>query len=107
VTVLHIPELDRPWYLALRQNHGQVGNVRDSTIAGATAGGVVGLGVALFLVYQGITFDPGTSSFTGAGGPPPMPTLAQLSTPPFMLITARDDPRRITGFTARVLDLKF
>ena len=82
-------------------------NVRDSTITGATAGGVVGLGVALFLVYQGITFDPGTSSFTGAGGPPPMPTLAQLSTPPFMLITARDDPRRITGFTARVLDLKF
>ncbi len=88
-------------------NKSAPSDARNSTITGATTGGVLGLGVALFLVYQGITFDPGSSTFTGAGGPPPLPPLAQLSTPPFMLITSRDDPRRITGFTARVLDLKF
>ena len=88
-------------------DHTAPSNARDSTISGATAGGIVGLGVALFLVYQGITFDPNSSTFTGADNTQPLPSLAQMGPPPFQLITAPDNPRRITGFSARVLDMKF
>ncbi|HKI97079.1 MAG TPA: hypothetical protein VKB51_01270 [bacterium] len=83
-------------------------DVRQGAFSGATAGGLIGLGLALYLVYQGITFDPATSTFTGVSGDPPtLPPVAQLDTPPFMLITSPTNPHKITGFSARVIDLKF
>ncbi|HEX9842317.1 MAG TPA: hypothetical protein VGC20_06180 [bacterium] len=82
-------------------------NVRSSAFTGATGGGLLGLGLALYLVYTGITFDASTSTFTGAGDPPPLPPLAQLAEPPFTLVTAPDNPLRVTGFRARVIDLRF
>lgn len=81
--------------------------VRSGAFSGATAGGIVGLGIGLYLVYQGVTFDPAASSFQGVGGPPPLPPLALLRDPPFRLVTAPGNPLRITGFTARVIDLRF
>lgn len=81
---------------------------RQAAFSGATAGGLIGLGVALYLVYQGITFEPATSTFTGAGGPAmPPPTAHADPLPPFTLVTSAEHPGRITGFSARVLNLKF
>jgi hypothetical protein len=83
-------------------------NVRESVFTGATGGGLIGLGLALYLVYQGITFDPANSTFTGIGGEPqPLPPIAKFEDPPFKLIVSSENPHRITGFSARVLDLKF
>jgi hypothetical protein len=79
---------------------------RSAAFQGATAGGLIGLGVALYLVYGGITFDPAASTIvSGAQTDAPRPALTV--DPPFRLITARDNPLRVTGFSARVLDLKF
>jgi hypothetical protein len=79
-------------------------NVRSSTFSGATAGGLIGLGLALYLVYAGITFD-NNASVIGANDPL-LPPIAQQD-PPFMLVSAPDNPLRITGFKARVIDLRF
>jgi hypothetical protein len=88
-------------------NTSSPSDVRSNAFSGATAGGLIGLGLALYFVYQGITFDPATSTFTGAGDPPALPPVAQLETPPFTLLTSPSDPHRITGFAARVVNLKF
>jgi len=101
-------------------------NVRGAAFEGATLGGVVGIGVAVWLVYAGITFDPAGSTITGAalpadpvayepkdlrpapGEPRPSVSLAQTGTiPPFTLETAPGQPGKIIGFRARVLDLRF
>jgi hypothetical protein len=105
-------------------------NFRGAAFQGATLGGVIGIGVAVWLVYAGITFDPAGSTITGATvpaapgdplvyqpkdltpapGDPPEPAvfLARAgSLPPFALETAPGQPGRITGFRALVMDLRF
>jgi hypothetical protein len=82
-------------------------DVRSAVFSGATAGGLIGLGVALYLVYQGITFDPNTSSFADAQGRPLPPAAFHDALPPFTLVTAPEQPGRVTGFTARVFHMKF
>jgi peptidoglycan/LPS O-acetylase OafA/YrhL len=80
-------------------------NVRSSTFSGATAGGLIGLGLALYLVYGGITFDNSASTLGATDRP--APPIARLEDPPFLLVSAPDNPLHITGFKARVLDLRF
>lgn len=83
-------------------------NVRDATFTGATLGGLIGLGVGLFLVYQGITFDRAASNFSAIDpSPPDAAFAAAIVDPPFTLVSSRSDPLKITGFMARVLDLRF
>jgi hypothetical protein len=84
--------------------------VRQSAFSGATAGGLIGLGLALYLVYQGITFDPAASTLSiSANDPaaPPPVQLAQAGDAPFTLLTSPADPHKVTGFSARVINLKF
>ncbi len=78
-------------------------DVRESAFTGATAGGLIGLGIGLYLVYQGITFDAGSSRVgaAGPGRPPP-----EVLDPPIQVVTSGDG-RRVTGFRARVFQLKF
>ena len=45
-------------------NKSQPTGGRDAAFSGATAGGLIGLGVGLYLVYNGITFSPGAPTFT-------------------------------------------
>jgi hypothetical protein len=85
-------------------------NVRDGAFSGATAGGIIGLGLALYLVYQGISFDPAASSFstyTGSVDPSRPGRATQALDPPFVLIVSADNPNRVTGFSARVFELRF
>ena len=82
-------------------------DARNSSFSGATVGGLIGLGIGLYLVYQGITFERAGSTVTQTGSAAPPVDLAALADPPFQLVTAADDPRRITGFKARVLNLRF
>jgi len=86
-------------------------NLRSSMFQGATAGGLIGLGVGIWLIFTGITFDPATSTIilADAETPPDGQIFARTPTRalPLELITAKDDPSQITGFKALVLDLKF
>ncbi len=90
-------------------DHSQPDNARSTAFTGATIGGLAGLGIGLYLIFQGITFDKqGTTvvSASAQGGPPSWPPLA-MEQPPFGLITDPGNAQRITGFQARVLDIRF
>jgi len=86
-------------------------NVRESVFNGATVGGLIGLGVGLYLVFQGITFDPSGSTLSqgmiGQNTPPPNRFGYLAEAPPFAFTTESGHPFRITGFVARVVHLRF
>ena len=85
--------------------------LRESVVTGATAGGIIGLGVGIWLTFSGITFDADRSllfqpiSSTGSGDSGGM--LAQRYTPPIEIETAPGEPFRIIGARALILDLRF
>ena len=82
----------------------------DAAFSGATAGGVIGLAVGLFMVATGASFDPQGSllfSTVSARDPFQDPIVLQQPDLPFTLETSHKNSFRITGFRATVLDLKF
>ncbi len=82
----------------------------DAAFSGATAGGMIGLAVGLFMVATGASFDPeGSLLFTTVSAPDPFQDPVVLLQPdlPFTLETSRKNSFRITGFRATVLDLRF
>ena len=95
------------------------GDLRIAAFQGATAGGLIGYGVGVWLVFSGITFDPQGSTLTGT--PDDASYVAQASpgheaiaaeftmppTPLFTLETSATIPHKITGFKALVVDLRF
>jgi hypothetical protein len=88
--------------------------LRQGVFQGATAGGLIGLGVGVWLVFAGINFDTNGSTLTNADLPPLSPTeeraLALASPPPLPLIALEmspTNPGHVTGFRAAVLDIKF
>jgi hypothetical protein len=112
------------------QDKSNPAGARPAAFQGATLGGVIGLGVGIWLVYAGISFDPGGATLTRVaqrtpggdpvayqprdltpdpGAPPePFALLALASTTPaFSLETAPGQPNKITGFRALVMDLRF
>lgn len=94
-------------------------DVRKNAFSGATAGGLIGVGLGMFFVYTGITFDDSASPLfpvmmrgendamlAGSTAPvAPAAALADLS--PFSVTTAPTGPLRITGVKARVFSLRF
>ncbi|HUJ76672.1 MAG TPA: hypothetical protein VL359_17545 [bacterium] len=75
---------------------------------GATLGGLTGLGVALYLVYAGITFNPNGSTLTyQQSGPAPLQALAPAELPLVSFEMAPERPGAITGVSARILNLHF
>ena len=86
-------------------------NVRVSVFNGATLGGVLGLGAGLYLVFQGITFDPEGSTLTqglvGQFSPGTYRSGFMAELPPLVLNTEPGNPFRITGILARVVNLRF
>lgn len=90
-------------------DYSQPDDARSTGFTGATIGGLVGLGVGLYLIFQGITFEQ--QGVTVLGGtaqvePSSWPALA-MEQPPFGLITEPGKSQRITGFQARVLNIRF
>ncbi len=83
--------------------------LRQATFSGASLGGLIGLGVGLFLIYNGVLFDETGSPFLNAQGEPVSAgyPLVSVQMPSFSLETSTSGPFRITGFSARVLDLRF
>jgi hypothetical protein len=81
-------------------------DLRENTITGATIGSLLGATVGVWLIFNGVTFDPDRSLLFGGLGP-----VAQNSyrppTPPLVLESAPGHPFRITGFKALLLDLSF
>ncbi len=81
--------------------------LRDKIFGGATAGGMIGLGVGLWLFSTGITFDDeGTLLFTGRDPDEATPAVAANALP-FVLETSSRGAPRITGFRVTVLDFRF
>lgn len=79
-------------------------NLREEVITAATLGSIVGAGVGIWLVFNGITFDPDRSLLFGSGLSynPYRP-----ATPPLVLTSSPGNLFAITGFKALVLDLSF
>jgi hypothetical protein len=103
-------------------------NSRGGVFQGATLGGLLGLGIGIWLVYAGITFDPAGSTILSANdrgadpvayapkdlkpGPagaqaPSFDAAAAQAQPAFSFVTAPGQPGKITGFRALVVDLRF
>lgn len=87
-------------------DHSAPEDARSSAFTGATAGGLAGLGVGLYLVFQGITFEKQGATILGKNGSPAL-NPADFESPAFTLVSAPDNPSRIIGFQARVLNIKF
>jgi len=97
----------------------QPNQVRQNAFSGATAGGIIGVGLGLFFVYTGITFDNSASPLfpvTMRGESREMlaghsesgsPMLAMKDISPFSVETAPKGPFRITGFKARLFSMRF
>lgn len=82
-------------------------NLRDTVFGGATVGGLIGLGVALWLFSSGITFEKrGTLLFTSRD-PEGFARPVAVRAPPFTLETTTNGPLRVSGFRATVLDFRF
>ncbi len=106
-------------------------NARGAAFEGATIGGLIGLGVGIWLVYAGITFESQGSTITQAAPAPasdqvayqprdllpapgsaaPIDYAAAVAMrdvrPPIALETAAGQPGRIIGLRALVVDLRF
>lgn len=79
-------------------------DVRTAAFSGATAGGLLGLGLGLWVVFQGATFEtPG--GIGDASSPSSVPFM--LAEPPLVLLSSREKPWKITGFKATVFHMKF
>ncbi len=88
------------------------GSLSNAGFEGATIGGVAGLGLGIYLVFTGITFDPERSTILNLGsvrglGAMSLPSVPQVPSTPFMLFTSKDHPSHITGFSAQVVNFRF
>lgn len=82
-------------------------DMRSRAYYGATWGGIIGLGVGVWLATSGITYDPDTAIFFARNGGQDGRVAWAVEPPPFILETSKDGSNRITGFRATVLRLKF
>jgi hypothetical protein len=80
-------------------------DLRDNVVTGATVGSVIGLGVGVWLLFNGVSFDPSRSLLFGSGMADAngMPSYS----PPLVLVSKPGEPFRITGFKALVFHKEF
>jgi hypothetical protein len=80
-------------------------NLRENVVTGATLGSVAGLGVGVWLLFNGVSFDSSRSLLFGTGMADAngVPTF----TPPLVLESKPGEPFRITGFKALVFHKEF
>ncbi|MBI3992322.1 MAG: hypothetical protein HY342_03540 [Candidatus Lambdaproteobacteria bacterium] len=82
------------------------GDLSSAGFQGATLGGVAGLGLGIYLVFTGITFDPDRSTIVNFDAPG-FTNRPQFAAPPFRLLMDAQHPGRVTGFSAEVLNFRF
>jgi hypothetical protein len=81
--------------------------IRKQVFGGATAGGIIGLGIGLWVVASGITFEPEGTLLFSSRDPDGFARPVASRAPPFSLQTSADGDFRVTGFRATVLDIRF
>lgn len=82
--------------------------LRDTVIQGATLGGIAGLAAGVWLIFNGITFNPDRSLLFG--GALPLADSGQrppLFEPPIVFLAEKKNPLRITGLKARIFAIRF
>lgn len=86
-------------------------DARSAAFTGATAGGLIGLGLGLWVVYQGTTFEGSNQGLVDNEGIPPLPQFSPqalaLAEPPLILTSSPERPFKITGFKATVFRMRF
>ncbi len=86
-------------------------DARNAAFSGATAGGLIGLGLGLWVVYQGTTFEGADQPLVHNDPGPKIPRArAQalaMAEPPLVLLSSPERPHRITGFRATVFRMRF
>ena len=85
------------------------GDLTKRTARGATIGGILGLGVGIYMSFSGIGFDPQRSTFfadESTGGESVAP-IAMVPSMPLQLEFSEKGPLKVTGLRAVVLDMKF
>ncbi len=83
-------------------------SLRENAITGATVGGIIGLGIGVWLTFNGVTFDPDRSLLFGSVTPELREgVVVETFTPPLVIETEPGKPFHITGVKALVFFLKF
>lgn len=82
-------------------------DARSAGFSGATVGGLVGLGVGLWVIYQGTTFEGSGVILVDNQSRPPIFSHTLLAEPPLVFLTAQNNPSKIIGFRATLFRMKF
>jgi len=82
-------------------------NARSAGFSGATVGGLVGLGVGLWVVYQGATFEGSSVNIAKIGLPAPIFPHTLPMEPPLVFLISPENPSKIVGFRATFFRMKF
>lgn len=88
-------------------DHSAPEDARSAGFSGATAGGLVGLGVGLWVIYQGTTFEGAAVNLAENGLPSPRLPHTIPMEPPLVFLTSPKNPSKIIGFRATLFRLKF
>lgn len=83
-------------------------NIRESVVTGATVGGMLGYGLGIYLVLNGISFDQRflIKFPTPKFGPPPQASTSSPAMLPDALYTRRSAPAK-DGWSTLLFDLRF
>lgn len=82
-------------------------NARSAGFSGATVGGLIGLGIGLWVIYQGTTFEGSGVIITENGWySPSLPHTIPME-PPLVFLTSPKNPSKIIGFRATIFRMKF
>ena len=88
-------------------DHSSPDNARTAVFTGATVGGLLGLGLGLFAVFQGATFEGSELQLADGEIQPLRSSPVVLPQPRFVFLTSPKNPRKISGFRATVFEMKF
>ncbi len=88
-------------------DHSAPDNARSAGFSGASVGGLVGLGVGLWVIFQGTTFEGAGVPVAKNGLPVPRFPHTIAEEPPLVFLTSSKNPSKIVGFRATVFRMKF
>lgn len=88
-------------------DHSAPEDARSAGFSGATVGGLVGLGIGLWVIFQGTTFEGAEIRIAENGLPVPKFPHTIAVEPPLVFLTSPKNPSKIIGFRATLFRMKF